>query len=160
MKFKASLDLAAWIITASILLLFLAVSGFGLITIPHTFIPGLIPIVLPWVIILVCFVLSPRYYIVHADRIIIKRLWRSVIISRRDIQLCRTVTSIEIGGLTRYGGVGGLFGYFGVFLSSQLGLLKLYATRQKNFVMLHTNSNKRIMLSPDEPLAFTRLVCD
>jgi len=160
MKFKASLDRPAKIITVSIVTLFAVLSWLGTL---QNFIPArpaIFPLLLLWGIVVLCFVLSPRYYLVYDDRVIIKRLWRSVTIKRSEIRLCRTVTTQEIGGLTRYFGVGGLFGYFGKFLSSGLGSLNLYATRQQNFVILHINSNRKIMLSPDEPAAFARKVCN
>lgn len=160
MKFKVSLDRPAKIITVSIVVLFSLLSWLGTL---HNFIPArpaIFPLLFLWVIILVCFVLSPRYYLVYDDRVIIKRLWRSVTIKRSDIRLCRTIAPQEIGALTRYFGVGGLFGYFGKFLSSKQGSLNMYATRQQNFVLLHINSNRKIMLSPDEPAAFARKVCN
>ncbi|MET0635443.1 MAG: PH domain-containing protein [Chitinophagaceae bacterium] len=160
MKFKASLDRPAWIITSSILVLFTVLSGIGLLNSVSIAAPAFFPILLLWIIVIICFLLSPRYYIVHPDRVIIKRFWRSVTIKRSEIRLCRTISEKEIVPLTRYFGVGGLFGYFGNFLSSQQGTLKLYATRQQNFVLLYINSNRKIMLSPDEPIAFTRKVCN
>ncbi|RYY59093.1 MAG: hypothetical protein EOO05_14400 [Chitinophagaceae bacterium] len=160
MKFKVSLDRPAKLITVSIVAFFAVLSWLGML---HYFTlarPAMIPLLLLWVIVLSCFLLSPRYYVVYDDRVIIKRLWRSVTIKRSEIRLCRTIAPNEIGALTRYFGVGGLFGYFGKFLSSNLGSLNMYATRQQNFVLLHVNSNRKIMLSPDEPAAFTRKVCN
>lgn len=159
MKFKATLDRPAWIITLSILLLFTALSVAAFVNKTSLTIPALLPVLLLWLVIIICFVLSPRYYVVYADKVIVRRFWKPVVISRADIRLCRTISRQEIGGMTRYFGVGGLFGYFGGFLSTRQGTMKLYATRQDRFVLLHTNSNRKIMLSPDEPAAFTRSVC-
>ncbi len=158
MKFRVSLDKTSRIITVLILLLFAGITLLGLI--PSHQLLGVVffPSMLLWLIAIGCFGLSPRYYMVFSDRVIIKRYWGSVVIPRSEIRLCRTLTKPEIGSLMRYFGVGGFFGYFGNFISSKLGNLKLYATQQENYVMLHTTSNRRIMLTPDEPVAFTRSV--
>ena len=160
MKFKASLGRTALIVTLGIITLFIVLSWAAFFGLDPESRPGLFPFALMWIVILLCFVLRPRYYIVYEDRIIIKRLFRSVTIPRNEIRLCRTITEKELGPLIRVFGVGGLFGYFGKFFSSSLGAVRLYATQQHNLVLLYVNKDRKILLSPDEPAAFTRKVSD
>ena len=51
-------------------------------------------------------------------------------------------------------GVGGLFGYFGKFANRALGSMTLYATRRNNYVLIITTDERKIIITPDEPISF------
>jgi hypothetical protein len=53
----------------------------------------------------------------------------------------------------RTGGIGGLFGYYGWFRSSNLGSIFYYATQSKNRILIELNDGEKIMITPDDPLA-------
>ena len=51
-------------------------------------------------------------------------------------------------------GVGGLFGYFGLFRNSRYGTMIWYATRRDQFVVIERSNGKTIVLTPDDPNLF------
>lgn len=60
----------------------------------------------------------------------------------------------SLKGSIRTFGVGGLFGYFGKYFNRTLGSMTWYATRKDNFVLILTNDDKKIILTPNEPDKF------
>ena len=51
-------------------------------------------------------------------------------------------------------GVGGLFGYFGLFRNSRYGTMIWYATRRDQFVVIERSNGRTIVLTPDDPNSF------
>lgn len=47
-------------------------------------------------------------------------------------------------------GNGGLFGYYGKFSNENYGDMRWYATRRDNYLMIETNANQKIVLTPDD----------
>ncbi len=161
MVFKASLDRTAKFMTVSITLLFAAIAvgprlmgkeGDTEIQI------GLLLFLL--VVYGITYAFSPLSYEVNETDLIIKRPFRNVVIPRRQI---KNVFRIEQGKLTwsiRTFGVGGLFGYFGQFWNKEFGNMTWYVTRRENAIMVMTQNNKKIIVSPDATEQFIAAFAD
>ena len=67
----------------------------------------------------------------------------------------REISNNDMGLTIRTFGVGGLFGYFGKFFNSKIGRLTMYGTRRNNTVLIETD-NKKIILTPDDPIEFLK----
>ena len=139
--YKASLDKTAIIITILVSLLFGALVVFDFI----------LPLAILLIIIyLICFYLKPLRYEINEDEIIIRRLVKSVRISRSDIESLQLLDRSELKGTVRTFGVGGLFGWYGKFANSQLGDMTWYVTRRDKIVLINAKDGKKILISPDE----------
>ncbi len=57
-------------------------------------------------------------------------------------------------------GVGGLFGYYGEFVNWKLGNMTWYATRRDKTVLIETVDDKKLIVTPDEPEAFIKQLCE
>ena len=64
----------------------------------------------------------------------------------------------RLNGSIRTFGVGGLFGYWGRFANSKIGVMTWYATRRDNAVLITKFNNKKIVLTPDEPELFVSTI--
>jgi hypothetical protein len=147
MIYKASLDKTAIIITNLVTLLFGALIVFNFI----------LPLaILLLVIYLICMLLKPLSYEITEDKLIIRRLIKSVRINRSDIESLELKEKSDLTGTIRTFGVGGLFGWYGKFANSQLGAMTWYVTRRDKPVLIIKKDSKKIMISPDEAEAFVK----
>jgi hypothetical protein len=87
-------------------------------------------------------------YVVGNEAVTISRPIKDVIISIHDIRDAFLVKKESMTGLQRVGGNGGLFGFYGNF-RNHFGLMTWYGTKLKNYVMIETIHNERIILTPD-----------
>lgn len=158
MKFKATLDITAKLMTASITLLFVMIAvGPGLLgkTGDTEIQIGVLLFLL--VVYGITYAFSPLAYEVNETDLIIKRPFRNVVIPRYQI---KNVFMIAQGKLTwsiRTFGVGGLFGYFGQFWNKEFGSMTWYVTRRNKTVMVITRNNKKIVLSPEDAEQFVAI---
>jgi hypothetical protein len=153
MKYKASLGTTSVLITLCATLLLGSMITFFLyraVTAAHTaqaliflfisiFIAGLFTLT---------YLYSPVGYIVAKETITINRPISDVIISVHDIRDAFSVKKESMTGLVRVGGNGGLFGFYGNF-KNHFGQMTWYGTKLKNYVMIETLDNERIILTPD-----------
>ena len=163
MLYTASLDIKAKIIT-SIFLVVVAFVGFlNVRTIlaaghsTHQILSAVAVLTILTVTTCYSFAQAPLGYEVAQDRLVIVRRFGSIEIRFSDLKESGIVSRSQLGSLTRRFGVGGVFGYFGRFSSSSLGLIHLYITQQKNFVLIITTSGQKIILSPDNIAFFSDL---
>ncbi|WP_340103628.1 PH domain-containing protein [Rhodohalobacter sp. 8-1] len=61
---------------------------------------------------------------------------------------------IAMMGSLRLFGIGGVFGYIGNFKNSILGHYKAYVTHRKKTVLIVTDNDQKILISPDAPKEF------
>jgi hypothetical protein len=147
MKYKASLDKTAIIITNLITLLFGALIFYNFI----------LPLaILLLVIYLICMLLKPLSYEITEDKLIIRRLIKSVRVNRSDIESLELKDKSDLAGTIRTFGVGGLFGWYGKFANSQFGDMNWYVTRRDKPVLIIKKDSKKILISPDEAEAFVK----
>jgi len=151
MIFKTTLDKTAKFLTIGITLLF-----FGIIIVPKLLNKNennestIILIIILTLTYGISYALSPKSYEINEKNIIINRPFKNVIINRSQI---KSILKLESGKLTysvRTFGVGGLFGYFGMFWNKEYGNMTWYATRRDKSIMIITKENKKIILTPDE----------
>jgi hypothetical protein len=94
---------------------------------------------------------APNGYRLAADGIHVQRRMRDAVIPYRSIRAVDRV-SRPLGGLTIFGSKG-VFGRFGRFWNSRLGLYRLFLTNADGVVWLDTTDGW-IALSPDRPDEF------
>ena len=155
MKYKASLDKLAWIVTIIVTILFVGAAALQLALIKQmdSIVPATISIGL-LLIYAIAFAFRPAGYTVSNDQLIIHRPVKDVKIMKSDIQNAQVITKKDIGWAVRTFGVGGLFGYYGKFANSTIGNMTWYATRRDKPVLITTADNKKIIVTPDEPEQF------
>lgn len=155
MKYTATLDKTAIIITIVVSVLFAAIIGGQYVIIKDA--GGSIPIYTTTACLLIyffAFAFRPVNYVVTADELIVHRPLFDVHIRRIEIKSVESIDREKIRGSFRIAGVGGLFGYFGRFASFSLGFMTWYMTRRDRPVLIKTADNKKIMVSPDDPAKF------
>jgi hypothetical protein len=147
MKYKASLDKTAIIITILVSLLFGALIIFNFI----------LPLaILLLIVYLICWHLKPLNYEIKAEEIIIRRLIKSVHINRTDIENLTLIDKYKLSGTIRTFGVGGLFGWYGKFSNNELGDMSWYLTRRDKPILIISKTGKKILISPDDAEAFSK----
>ncbi|MFN3795707.1 MAG: PH domain-containing protein [Chitinophagaceae bacterium] len=106
------------------------------------------------VLYIITFVFRPIHYKLSGDKLIIHRLSSDVAIDRNTIKQVQQIEPERLKKSVRIFGVGGLFGYYGRYANHTLGSMTWYATRKNKTVLIITNTNEKIVLTPDEPEAF------
>ncbi len=104
-------------------------------------------------LLLLCYAFSPRRYEVLPGELRIRRLAGAVTIPRSAVRAARKARGDDMSGAIRLGGNGGLFGYYGFFRTSGLGMCRWYVTNRRNAVVVFTDS-KTLVVSPDDPELF------
>lgn len=98
----------------------------------------------------VCFAMSPRALVVEGGEVRVeRRMWPALRIPLSEIERAAPLTSLGKGVL-RVGGVGGFFGSFGFFRSSNLGRFRLYATRGGQAVIIRRKGALPVVVTPDD----------
>jgi hypothetical protein len=150
MRYKATLDNRAIIITSAVTILFCFIIGGQ-----YAFIKDggradpIYTTVLCLAIYLVAFAFRPIDYLITTDELIIHRPLLNVHIKRADIKSVELIDRQKIVGSFRIFGSGGLFGYYGVFKSFPLGSMTWYATSRRHPILIKTTDGRRIVISPD-----------
>ncbi|RFS20116.1 hypothetical protein DVR12_20585 [Chitinophaga silvatica] len=149
MKYSARYDTLTKVIT--IIVIIFVVSLFVLIisSKPGNTVPGNVALIILAVSILVTFGYSPRYYSITEDAIIIKRIFSDISIPFEDVVNISIIEKSAIRGSLRVFGSGGLFGYLGIFRSSNLGKYQMWSTNCETLVLIEC-MNKKIVISPSD----------
>jgi cytochrome c biogenesis protein CcdA len=155
MDYKASKDMTIQAITIGIVLLFAFLSYRSAVALIHSngnlatiLIHSSVLIFLLGTLLL-CFLFAPQKYSIEENEIIIQRPISNIHISIDSIKEIRQVDKSETKGMIRTFGVGGLFGNFGKFYAPALGRITMYATQNKNYVLIIANKRK-IIITPDD----------
>ena len=91
----------------------------------------------------------PLKYIIDKNKLIIKRPFKDLVIDLKNIKDTFLPTKESMRWTIRTFGNGGLFGYIGKFSNKTHGTMTWYATKTSNYLILVTNDNKKIVLTPD-----------
>jgi len=155
MIYKTSLDNLAKGITISITVLFavIIIGQYSIIKDAGRAVPIYTTVTLI-LIYFIAFAFRPINYNLANGKLTIHRLLLDVNIDRANIKSVELIDKDKIGWSLRTFGVGGLFGYFGYFANIKMGKMTWYATRKDRTVLLLTNDNKKIILTPDDPTKF------
>ena len=159
MIFKASLDKVTLSLTIGITILFLVI-GIGSICLEQdekSDVPIYVDAFL-FLIYVVCYGLSPKSYEINEKSLIIKRPFKDVVINRRQIASAAPIECSKLRWAIRTFGVGGLFGYFGKFWNKEFGDMTWYASQRSHTVLIITNDQQKIILTPDEEVDFIKEV--
>ena len=157
MTYKTSLDNLAKGITIGVTILFaiIIIAQYSIIKDEGRAVPISTTVIL-LLIYFIAFTFRPINYHLTADQLIIQRLFTNVKIDRNQIESVELLDKDEIGTMIRTFGVGGLFGYYGKFANTKLGSMTWYATRKDRAVLVRTIDNKKIILTPNDPLKFVK----
>jgi len=107
-------------------------------------------IVFPCAVLFGPYYFKPLKYIVSENKIIVKRLFKDVIIEVGQIKKISLVQRETMKNTLRAMGNGGVFGYYGKFRNPVFGDMRWYATRTDNFVVIETEDSEKIVLTPDD----------
>lgn len=157
MKFNASLDKLAVVITLVVTIIFAAIIIVPLVLTTDS-VQSISSILILVIIYLIVFLYRPLYYRTTDDLIIIHRPIIDVKINLKDIKSVERLDKERLKGTIRTFGVGGLFGYWGKFTNGKIGAMTWYATRRDHAIIITTTSNKKILLTPDEPDLFVSTI--
>jgi hypothetical protein len=100
-------------------------------------------------LVVAAYAYSPRGYSISERSIIVERLIGDVRIPLDEIREARAATPDDFRGCIRLFGSGGLFGYYGVFLTSKLGRSTWYVTNRRNAVVVIAGA-KTVVFSPGD----------
>jgi hypothetical protein len=106
------------------------------------------------IIIVITYGFSPKGYAFEDRKLVIYRPFQNKFYATEDILNVSFVDRKELKNSLRVFGVGGLFGYFGLFRNSHYGTMIWYATRRDQFVVIERSNGKTIVLSPNDPNSF------
>ncbi|MEP6746687.1 MAG: PH domain-containing protein [Bacteroidota bacterium] len=155
MKYTSSLDKLARGLTIGITTLFLAIIAGQFFVFKQSDAVVTVSVTVGLVLgYLVVFVFRPVNYYVLNDKVIIHRPIKDVIIDKKNISTIELLDRKRLRGAIHLFGVGGLFGYFGIFGNASVGRMTWYATRLDRAVLITTITKQKIVLTPDEPVAF------
>ena len=155
MEYKASLDQAAKIITGLISVLFLSIATWNVWLIYSgsdstvQFAGNTIHVILKLVIYAFCYLFRPVCYVVGKTGLTIKRPLKDYHLDLIKIKNVTMASDESMKWTARIFGVGGLFGYFGKFSNQTFGSMTWFATQRKNYLVLETTNNRKIVLTPD-----------
>jgi hypothetical protein len=157
MEFTASLDTTAKIVTFGVCALFGAICIWNVVGYKKNRADKVAIIVRLGIFAVLLFSIcasfhySTKSYEIHGKSLIIKTQHGEIPLTWMQISDVKVLTNADMEGLTRPFGVGGLFGYNGHYHSPAIGDITFYATQQKNWVLIHTDKNEAIIMTPDDP---------
>ena len=97
------------------------------------------------------YLFSPLGYSVRDGALVIHRPLRPVVIPLTEIENVEILGSDDITASYRVFGVGGLFGYYGLFFRNEFGIVHFYLRNKENPIMIDTANHGRLLISPDSP---------
>jgi hypothetical protein len=157
MQFKTSLDTLAKTVTwggCGIFALLSAQQVFSYLRSPREPVDVVVAVlaILGFLSIPLCtYLFSPLGYSVRAGALVIHRPLRSLVIPLEEIRKVQILTPEAVSSSFRVFGVGGLFGYYGLFFRTNLGgYVRFYLRNRENPILLDTKQGK-LLLSPDSP---------
>lgn len=154
MNFKASLDKLSKTFTIVCPIAFLLFAVFSSTFSDEGFVFKWKGLLIALVVLVITYLFSVRSYTIKYDSIYIHRIIKDVIIHRNEIVSLELLDSNQLKFSVRTFGNGGLFGYYGKYFNSNIGKMTWYATKRSNAICIRTNSNKNIIITPDDPKAF------
>lgn len=102
--------------------------------------------------------LRPFHYALDEEGITINKKVLPKTIPFNNISTIETIAYKELKVRLRLWGSGGLWGWFGFFLSTEYGKLNMQITEKNNLLLISTKDEKYIVVSPTEVIAFAEAV--
>lgn len=100
------------------------------------------------------YLFRPFQYVLDEKKLTIHKLIAPKKIDLINIQSISTIDYKELSVRWRLWGSGGLWGWFGIFVSAEYGNINLQITEKNNLILIITKDNKFIVLSPTKPIDF------
>ncbi len=104
------------------------------------------------IVISVSYLLSVDSYQLYSEKLIIRHplnLFNRTI-SLSSIKKDSILPDSSINGATRLIGVGGVFGYYGLYSNKNLGKFRMYASRKKHLILIVLKKNEeKVVVTPD-----------
>ncbi|RBL88002.1 PH domain-containing protein [Chitinophaga flava] len=157
MRYAATLDDNSRIVTNLIIIITLVILCRQVTDVNHdaTTTSVLLFILVPAIIAAAC--LTPRYYKITAEGLVIKRALFPITILFEDIVRLRSITEEELGTSSRMMGMGGIFGYLGTYRSAEIGKYQRWCTNRENLVLIESRTRKWV-ISPSGADDFVKTV--
>lgn len=92
---------------------------------------------------------APVAFSLQADALIIHRKMNSISIPLHQITSVKTMDYASMSGIIRLFGVGGMFGYYGIYRIQGIGIVNMYARHKKHFILLES-AHKKWIITPDD----------
>lgn len=109
-------------------------------------------------IVLVIWLIHPSGYLLDVDGLKIRRPIGSMIIPYENILNVNSVFKEDIGPYVRLFGCGGLFGYFGTYMSKSMGKFIMWCTNKDNMVIIEKKDESIILISPSDTDSFIEAI--
>lgn len=93
----------------------------------------------------------PTRFLINDGKIILDAPFKKRFIRLDDIIAVRLLENKDIRGLVRAWGSSGIFGEWGYYYSSQIGSVKVYVRRSKNWILITTSKHGKYIIAPDDP---------
>jgi hypothetical protein len=159
MKFKSSYDSTVIIISLIIIALtfyflkreLISFKSTEIKTVVHFFLHFKFSILL-LLLLLVSYALSTKFYVLNDKGIVIKKRVGEKTISYNEIEWIKSISALD--SYIRIFGIGGLFGYNGIFLSTSSQLIYLYMNHRNNLIQIKRYNKPLIYISPDDAKEF------
>jgi hypothetical protein len=157
MDYKASMDTQALLITivAIIICIYAGInstriiinSGGDMKLISY----GLFLLVLSLFVPLGCYCLNPmKYILTDTELVIVKPLGSKIIKLDSVIRTEKYRAAAGTNATIKTFGIGGIFGYSGMYYNSKIGNLRFYVTRKNHRILITTKNNKNIVIAPND----------
>ena len=143
-SWSASYDRTTKVVTAMVCLLLIGVAA-----VTRSWIVASLDAIL----LFLGYAFSAQGYETLPDSLEIRRLVGRVRVPLDDLLEVRAAGRDDLRGAIRLWGSGGLFGYYGLFRTSQLGVCKWYATDRGKLVVVRT-ARQTVLVSPDDVAGF------
>lgn len=155
MIYKTSMDKVTKGITIGVTILFavIIIAQYNILKDTSHTIPNYTTITL-LILYFITFAFRPINYEITDELLIVHRIFKAVKISKNSIKSVELIDKDKIRPALRTFGVGGVFGYYGKFANFKMGTMTWYATRKNNTVLVLTKDNKKIILTPNDPVNF------
>jgi hypothetical protein len=92
---------------------------------------------------------SPVHYELTEEALIIRRRLASVVVRISDVTSIDFLNPSFLQDMSRSGGNGGVFGYYGDFTAGR-DRYRLYLTQSRNIVLIITTAGEKLVISPDD----------
>jgi hypothetical protein len=96
---------------------------------------------------IISLVLNPTQYTVRDGLLLIERPIGAIEIRLSDIIAAKEITRLPY---IRVFGIGGLFGYYGLYWSKETGTVRMYGRNRRHPILLDLRSARRTVLMPDD----------
>ncbi|MCC6186264.1 MAG: hypothetical protein IT256_03845 [Chitinophagaceae bacterium] len=103
---------------------------------------------------LLTYLLRPFQYVLDTDKLVVRKNILPKTINLTDIKMMSTVEYKDLKIRLRLYASGGVWGWFGYFLSAEYGNVLLQCTTKKNLILITTKDDKYIVLSPADVKGF------